>query len=287
MSKVYILLPVHNRRELTKRFIECLLQQTCKDYHLVLLDDGSTDGTSAMVQERVPALTVLRGTGDWWWGGALHRGYRWLNEQRVPAESVILMMNDDTRFAADFLAKGVSFLEQHRRTLLMAQCYHESTNEILDPGVHVDWKKLTFRSTDSAADINCLATRGLFLRWSDFHEIGGFRPRLIPHYLSDYEFTIRGRRKGMRLCTNPSVMLWMNSDTTGLQTINTSTVSDYLISFFSLRSVYHLRAWTFFILLACPLPWIPLNLLRVYFNPCKYFCKLVEGLFSARDKPAV
>ena len=60
---IYILLPVHNRREITRDFIDCLVTQTCQNYHLVLIDDGSTDGTDQMVRERVENLTVIRGNG--------------------------------------------------------------------------------------------------------------------------------------------------------------------------------------------------------------------------------
>lgn len=61
--KIYILLPVHNRCELTRHFIECLKSQTYQNFHLVLIDDGSTDGTSEMVLSNLDTVTVVRGNG--------------------------------------------------------------------------------------------------------------------------------------------------------------------------------------------------------------------------------
>ena len=58
MPKIYILLPVHNRREVTRGFVECLAAQTFSDYHLVLIDDGSTDGTAEMVQAQMHHSSV-------------------------------------------------------------------------------------------------------------------------------------------------------------------------------------------------------------------------------------
>ena len=49
-GSLYILLPVHNRCDITREFIDCLKAQTFQDYHLVLIDDGSTDGTEQMVR---------------------------------------------------------------------------------------------------------------------------------------------------------------------------------------------------------------------------------------------
>ena len=50
---LYILLPVHNRREITKRFVECLKRQTLQDFQLILIDDGSTDDTVKIIKKLI------------------------------------------------------------------------------------------------------------------------------------------------------------------------------------------------------------------------------------------
>ncbi|HUK05974.1 MAG TPA: glycosyltransferase, partial [Burkholderiales bacterium] len=55
---LYVLAPVHNRRALTERFIGCLKAQTDRDYRLVLIDDGSTDGTAQMARASGVPLSV-------------------------------------------------------------------------------------------------------------------------------------------------------------------------------------------------------------------------------------
>jgi GT2 family glycosyltransferase len=251
------------------------LLQNYSDYHLVLLDDGCQDGTAEMVQKRIPAATVLRGNGDWWWGGALHQGYLWLRKLAVNCDAIIVIMNDDTRFDPDFISNGVSFLQKGHRTLLMAEAFDDATKKNLDRGVHVDWDNFSFQPATSPKEINCLATRGLFLKMSDFLEIGGFHPVLLPHYLSDYEFTIRAYSKGMKLCTDPSVMLLLDAEKTGLQAVDSSTFRGVLRSLFSLRSANNLRSWIFFILLACPLRYVPRNLLRTCLHACKAFSRSI------------
>jgi len=71
MPEMYILLPVHNRRKLTQAFLECLSLQSFIDYHLVVIDDGSRDGTDDMVRQLMPNATILTGNGDLWWAGSL------------------------------------------------------------------------------------------------------------------------------------------------------------------------------------------------------------------------
>src|SRR5450631_2537264 len=106
MQKVYILLPVHNRREVTERFIDCLAVQIYSNYHLILIDDGSTDGTAEMAQAKIKNLTVLNGRGDWWWAGSLQQGINWLDQHGVRDRDIVVFANDDITFEADFFQKA-------------------------------------------------------------------------------------------------------------------------------------------------------------------------------------
>lgn len=263
-ENIYILLPVHTRRDITQRFIKCLKLQTYQNYHLLLIDDGSTDGTEDIVRSIIPAVTVLKGTGDWWWAGSLQQGYKWLKSQKIPLSDVIFITNDDTVFESDFFEEGINLLKRQKKTLLLAQCFSRQTQQLLDAGVHVDWRRLTFGQAATPEQINCLSTRGLFLRVSDFFEIGGFYPALLPHYLSDYEFTIRAQRKGMKLITDPLLRLWLDEDATGYHQFEDKPFVNFLKKYFSKKSTANPLVWTAFIALACPWPWKFINWLRIW-----------------------
>jgi len=249
---VYILLPVHNRREVTRRFIASLKAQTYQSYHLVLLDDGSTDGTAAMVREGVQALTVIRGNGNWWWGGALQQGYEWLRKQNVPATDIVLIINDDTEFNEDFLRTGVEVLREHPDAFVLAQCLDRRSGALIDAGIHVDWKRFAFEQPAENRPINCLSTRGLFFRVRDFFKAGGFRPLLLPHYLSDYEFTIRAHRRGIALMTTPLLRVRLDTATTGHHDLPDGSLPDKLRLIFSPKSAINPVTLCVFIALACP-----------------------------------
>ena len=49
MAKVSILLPVYNGEQFLKGAIESILSQTFTDFEFIIMDDGSTDGTSAIL----------------------------------------------------------------------------------------------------------------------------------------------------------------------------------------------------------------------------------------------
>jgi GT2 family glycosyltransferase len=254
-NMVHIILPVHNRKALTEKFLCHLEQQSLKNFHLLLVDDGSTDGTAEMVLSRFPEATVLRGQGNWWWAGSLQQGYEWVRSQGLPADDIVLIVNDDTEFDPAFLQTARDLLANRTNTLLLAQAYNIKDGKVSDVGVHANWKRIHFLQAKRPEDVNCLSTRGLFLRVCDLLKIGGFYPRLLPHYLSDYEYTIRAHRRGMVLMTDARLRIGVNEETTGYADIKSRNFLEHVKKNFSNKSMTNPIAWTVFIGLACPWQW--------------------------------
>lgn len=261
---IYILLPVHNRREITRRFIACLKAQGYHNYRLILIDDGSRDGTEEMVREAINDLTVLKGSGNWWWAGCLQQGFLWLKGQQVRESDIILIINDDTQFASDFLETAVGLLAQKARTLLLAQYLSLQDGRLIDAGMHVDWRTLTHRQAATPEQVNCLSTRGLFFRMADFLEIGGFHPWLLPHYASDLEFTIRACSKGFALVTDPALQLFGDEQTAGIRDISGENLMGVVSKLFSNKFVLNPLVWSSYVMLACPWQWKAVNIWRIW-----------------------
>ena len=259
----YVILPVHNRKDITELFIKSLTKQLDKDFKLILIDDGSTDGTSDMVHSYIPDCVVLRGQGDLWWGGALHQGFLWIKENITDGN--VLLINDDTVISEDFLQKGSDLLKHNENTLFLAQAYDKNNNHV-DSGVHVDWENLTFNQAKNENEINCLSTRGLFLKVSDFLDIGGFHPTILPHYLSDYEFTIRAYNKGYKLRIDKDLKLVFDTEATGSHKIIFENYFNYLKKFFSKKYPNNPVYFTSFLMLACPRKYVVKNILRIFFR---------------------
>jgi GT2 family glycosyltransferase len=278
MNRLFILLPVHNRKATTRRIIACFQQQTFKEYRLILIDDGSTDGTADIVQEMIPSVTILRGRGDWWWGGALHQGYKWLAAQSLTASDMVVLMNDDSVFDSAYFETAVSILNQQRHTLLVSCAFNEKDGRVFDGGVHANWKHWKFSVEHDPSLINCASTRGLFLWADEFISLGGFYPRLLPHYGSDYEFTIRAYNKGFKLLVDERLKLWVNENTTGIRSLrNKDSYGAFLKSMFSKRSTLNPIYLTTFVSLACPWPWKFSNWARIWLST---LWKMMRNFFT-------
>ena len=261
---MHVILPVHNRKAVTRECIEALLAQTFPKLNLVVIDDGSTDGTSDMVRKVAPHATLIRGDGALWWAGSLQAGLDCLKRQGAPLTDIVLFLNDDTRFDEYFVEHAVQRLASSERSMLLAQAYSSESGKLIEVGVHVDWAAFRFEPVTRIEEVNCLSTRGLFMRFGDALRSGGFRSTLLPHYLSDYEFTIRSYRRGICPVTDPRVKLIVNEAMTGQRFSDKTGLLPYLRSVFTKRSVPNPFYWTSFLIMACPPKFLPRNLARVW-----------------------
>jgi GT2 family glycosyltransferase len=83
-------------------------------------------------------------------------------------------------------------------------------------------------------------------------KIGGFYPYLVPHYLSDYEFSMRAHSMGFNIITHPNVKVYTNEIPTGITEPSYESLWKFLKTYLSPRN-YRQPFYVFnFILLACP-----------------------------------
>lgn len=265
-EKIYILLPVHNRRAVTEHFVDCLAAQKYSNYHLLLIDDGSTDNTDQMVQAKIENTTVLKGKGNWWWAGSLQQGINWLESNNAKDHEIILFANDDITFDTDFLSAAVFTLDGMKNSLLLPYLRDNETGVPQESGIEANLRDLTFRPATSKDKINCLPTRGLFMRMEVLRRIGGFYPRLLPHYLSDYEFTIRAHKNGLHLCTSADIAISLDRSQTGYHSFDDTKFLNFIKKYFSKKSVSNPVYHTSFIILTNTLSEMPRNFFKIWRN---------------------
>jgi len=73
-----------------------------------LIDDGSTDGTSAAVQAEFPTVRLSTGDGTLYWAGGMRRVYGQALQEK---HDYYLWLNDDVELYEDALARAISTSE--------------------------------------------------------------------------------------------------------------------------------------------------------------------------------
>jgi predicted SAM-dependent methyltransferase/GT2 family glycosyltransferase len=283
MDTVHVLLPVHNRREVTLGFVRCLSAQTYQAIRLLLIDDGSTDGTETAVRAAYPSVEVMRGPGSWWWAGCLQRGLHRLAREGTNNSDVVLFANDDTTFAPDYVERAIQYLAGKQGCMLLSRYLDATTGRVEESGVCADLRTLAFLEAKDPATINCLSTRGLFVRWGDVKRIGGLHPVLLPHYWSDYEYTMRALRKGLTAFTSESVWIEANASLSGTRDLSSLSGWRFLSELFSRRCLTNPIYKSSFVLLACPLRWTAANLARIWWQASLQVLR--QGLLPLAPSP--
>ena len=71
---IYIIIPVHNRLPYTINCLNSIKLSVKSEYSIIIVDDGSTDGTSTYIKNNYPDVHVVKGNGDLFWTGSMRVG---------------------------------------------------------------------------------------------------------------------------------------------------------------------------------------------------------------------
>jgi GT2 family glycosyltransferase len=95
----------HNRREKTITCLQSLYDQIdALDVilHVVVLDDGSSDGTTAAIRQHYPTVEVLKGDGGLFWNRAMRVA---MNAAMELDPDYYLLLNDDVRLFSGAISR--------------------------------------------------------------------------------------------------------------------------------------------------------------------------------------
>lgn len=106
IKNIAVLITCFNRKTTTLRCLSSLFNQStvsALNLNVYLVDDGSSDGTSAAVNELYPQVTIIQGNGKLYWAGGMRLA--WETAKNKANFSAFLLINDDVILTKDFLKK--------------------------------------------------------------------------------------------------------------------------------------------------------------------------------------
>ncbi len=76
LKKIELVIPVYNRREITLQALRSLRRIKCRnlDVHIIIVDDGSCDGTSEAIKKEFPEVQIVKGDGTLHYAAGTNRG---------------------------------------------------------------------------------------------------------------------------------------------------------------------------------------------------------------------
>lgn len=205
---LYIVTPVFNRINFTKQYLYALNNQTTRNFKIVIVDDGSTDGTSEMIKKNFPEVILLKEKGDLWWAEATNIGVKYSISNGA---NYVMTLNDDTLPKPDFIEKMLYWSSLNPDVLLGAAALSHSSSEIIFGGNNISWinrtikpvlETLTIEERFGLHEVNFFPGRGLLIPVEVFHQIGYYDSNNFPQTVADLDFTHRAARAGFKIFCN-------------------------------------------------------------------------------------
>jgi GT2 family glycosyltransferase len=220
---VHALIPAHNNKPEVLQVLRCLERQRYGDLEVLLVDDGSTDGTGEEVRRGFPRVRVLQGDGQLWWTGANVLGVSDVTK-RAKEGDFILLLNNDVSMDDDYVGELVKCSEHLGRAIVGSTIVDDERRDCMVAGLRLDRRLRVTEQTDAAAireseyddRVDVLPGRGTLVPLEVFRRTGTFNRRRLPHYGADYEFSIRARRAGFRLAVSHRAKVYAKLRITGL-----------------------------------------------------------------------
>lgn len=201
MSKVvdkesaFIIIPVYNRQKITLACLEGLKKTgDLARYHVVVVDDGSTDGTKEAINESYPDVVVLTGGGNLWWTGAMALGMEYAYEQGA---KYFIWLNDDCLPKINALPQLVAFMEQNTNTIASASFY---SPEATEPVRYSGFRGRKGQAAQAGETVEVEGTSGwcVGIPAAVFQRIGAPEAKKFPHYAGDSMYTLKATRAGFK-----------------------------------------------------------------------------------------
>ncbi len=194
MPRPWILIPVHQRRELTLR---CLrhLRETGSDTGatVAVIDAASADGTADAVRREFPAVHVLPVSADLWWTGAIAHGMQAAADAGAPA---VVWLNDDCLPDPGCIARLLAQTGGAAPAVAGAVCRDEAGRPV--PTAFVGRTALSAPPAGTAAaSVDGLSGFCVAVPRAAWTAVGFPDAARFPHYCGDTAFTLAAGRVGV------------------------------------------------------------------------------------------
>jgi len=277
---ISVVVPVRNGEAFVTDAIESVLSQTDVHAELIVVDDGSTDGTRENLAAEFPEVAVVGGDGSLWWAGGVNRGME-VALREASQDDFLLILNNDLTFDEDFIASLCRESVERGRTALSPVSVDRETGKTVDCGLAVDWKAGRIAAPpppgqgERPREPDAFSTRGLLLPVPVATAAGRLREEDLPHYLSDIEYTLRIRKLGLPIRRAEGAVAALDTATTGLKVKPGKgspwrEIRDHL---FDYRSPSNLVHWMRFLWICCPRSYLPRWIRKVAVAEMKFAVK--------------
>ena len=233
MKKISIIIPTHNRKNYLNNILNQILSQRLDFFSIygyevviIVIIDGSIDGTIEMIDSSFPEIIKILGNGDWWYTKSINEGI--IKAIKIFSEYVLLL-NDDVEIHKNYLINLFKAVKGTKSDAIIGSLSltYEPPHRIYFSGVKkINWwtyKTVRYDRVYTVYNPQIhkglrtsikLTGRGLLIPTKIFQLIGYFDEK-FPQYGSDEEFCLCARKHGFDILIDCDSIIYSHLEQTG------------------------------------------------------------------------
>jgi GT2 family glycosyltransferase len=285
MNKIAVIIPVHNGLSYTKKCLKSLKESyehvNKENFYTILVDDGSSDGTSEFVAENYPDVIICKGDGNLWWSGAINVGCKYALEE-LEADYMV-WWNNDIVTEESYFKNLETLLEKVDKDILIGSkvMVKNPPNLIWTMGCKFDpytgeREMYGFFKPDSDEynkiwDVDWLTGMGTVLSKEILTSVGYLNEKDFPHYHGDSDYSYRVKLAGYKLKVYPEIRIWNDVENTGL--IHSGSLRMLYKSLVDIKSNFNIKKELLFYKYYAKSP-------KAYIPVIKSYARYIGGFFK-------
>jgi GT2 family glycosyltransferase len=256
MATTALVIPTHNRCSTLLLALSRVFEYLPPDYHVIVVDSGSSDGTTHVVSNAFSQVHLLHGSSSMWWAASSNLG---IKKSRALGCKYVLTYNDDNVATPALFSKLQLAAEVSPRSIVAAVCgYFDKPDTVFFAG------RMRAKGTDRwyYLDHNApLSALGTGLRQVDmlhgmctlfpmavFDTVGLFDEKKFPQVFADDDLLLRAKRAGFPLQVALEAIVLNDRTKTGLNPYDRRLgPSDVFRVLVSRKSTFQITARTRFL----------------------------------------
>jgi GT2 family glycosyltransferase len=220
------------------------------NFRIVVIDDGSVDGSSEWIKNNYPEIIILNGDGNLWWTGSINKGAKFSVEELK--SDWILLWNDDTNCSEDYFFQLEKILRNnlYNNAILVSKIFWlNEDGKLFNFGcffnnktgvkVAVGYNEKDSDKYNSILKVDWSGGMGTLIPGSILVKLNYFDALNFPQYAGDSDFFLRAKKEGYFSYAIPFLKIYNNRDTTGIYKVK--SFKDFKNLLFSNRSMYNFK----------------------------------------------
>jgi GT2 family glycosyltransferase len=256
--KIGAIIPTFNRKDSLRKCLQCLKEQgqvsggPAWSLAIIVVVDGSTDGTPDMLGKEFPEAEIVTGNGNWWYTKCINEG---IKRAMALDCTFVLTLNDDLTFDPGYLNTILAdhFSAGNRSVIGSVSLSSGEPRLITFAGVRkIDFMLKEYNYIPKFSPIReedisglkpsiVLSGRGILYPMDLFTEYGLYDERL-PQYSSETDYTYKASSNGIPVMISYNAKVYENVKLTSSGAVyNNPTLKSLLRSFRNKYSINSLH----------------------------------------------